>query len=143
MEKAKGNPETPWPAAGCKRDATWLGTVAERVNADPEMRIIGTGFDATVSFTFGAERHDLVIRSGKIVELRHGKKLDWRSDFGFRAPEPVWDRFFRMPPPPLYNSVFAMVMRVPEFHLEGDTLRLAQNARAVTRLLGVMQEAAA
>jgi hypothetical protein len=128
------------PAAG--RDARWMQEVARRVNDDPEMNLIGGRLDATISFTFGTDRHDLVLREGKVAELRQGKKIDWRSDFGFRAPDEVWDRFFASPPPPLYNSVFAMIMRVPQFQLEGDTLVLAQNARAVTRLLSVMQEAA-
>jgi hypothetical protein len=131
------------PGAGRTRDAQWLREVARRVNEDAEMGVIGGQFDATISFTFGAERHDLVVRSGKVADLRHGRKLDWRSDFGFRAPEAVWDRFFQSPPPPLYNNVFAMIMRVPDFQVEGDTLVLAQNARAFTRFMSVMQEAGA
>jgi hypothetical protein len=123
-----------------RRDAEWLQDVARRVNDDPEMAIIGGQFDATISFTFGSDKHDLVLRAGKVADMRHGKKLDWRSDFGFRAPDAVWDRFFQSPPPPLYNSVFAMIMRVPDFQVEGDTLVLAQNARAFTRLMNLMQE---
>jgi len=107
------------------------------------MGIIGAQFDATISFSFGSDKHDLVLRGGKIADVRHGKKLDWRSDFGFHAPDAVWDRFFQSPPPPLYNNIFAMIMRVPEFQLEGDTLVLAQNARALSRLMSLMQDTGA
>ena len=134
------NPRTGAPRA---RDTEWLQAVARHVNEDAEMALIGGQFDATISFTFGSDKHDLVVRGGKVADVRHGKKLDWRSDFGLRAPDEVWDRFFQSPPPPLYNSVFAMIMRVPDFQLEGDTLVLAQNARAFTRLMNLMQEAGA
>ena len=33
-----------------------------------------------------------------------------------------------------------MIMRVPEFVLEGDTLAAMQNARALHRLMSVMQQ---
>jgi len=121
------------------RDARWFEQVARKVNGDTEMGLVGRHLNATVSFTFGEQRHDLVLQQGKVVDVRHGRKLDWRADFGFRAPEEVWARFFARPAPPLYNSVFAMAMRVPDFQLEGDTMVLAQNARSMTRLLELMQ----
>ena len=121
------------------RNADWFRQVAQRINDDVEMGLVGRYLDATVSFTFGSQRHDLVMQQGRVVDVRHGKKIDWRADFGFRAPDEVWDRFFARPAPPLYNSVFAMTMRVPDFHLEGDTMVFAQNARSMTRLLDLMQ----
>jgi hypothetical protein len=121
------------------RDERWFEQLAQRVNADTEMALVGRHLDATVSFTFGSHRHDLVLERGKVAQVRHGKGLDRRVDFGFRAPEEVWAKFFARPAPPLYNSVFAMAMRVPDFHLEGDTLVWAQNARSLTRLLEIMQ----
>lgn len=121
------------------RDAAWFRQVAQRINDDPEMDLVGQHLNATVAFAFGAQRHHLVLQHGKVVDVRHGKKLDWRVDFGFRAPDAVWDKFFSRPAPPLYNSVFAMAMRVDEFEMEGDTLLFAQNARSMTRLLELMQ----
>jgi hypothetical protein len=43
-------------------------------------------------------------------------------------------------PPPLYHDFFAMLMRVPEFRLEGDSLVAMQNARALHRLMNIMRE---
>jgi hypothetical protein len=121
------------------RNAQWLEDVTRMINVDTELQIIGRHFTATVSFTFGSDRCDFVIEQGKVVGMRHGKKIDHRADFGFRASDETWDRFFQDPPPPLYNSVFAMLMRVDDFRLDGDGLVLAQNARALTRFLNIMQ----
>ena len=40
---------------------------------------------------------------------------------------------------PLYHDFFAMLMRVPGFVLEGDTLAAMQNARALHRAMNVMR----
>ena len=127
------------PKSARVRDAQWFEDVTRMINADVELRVIGRHFTSTVSFTFGNERCDFVIEQGKVVEIRRGKKIDHRADFGFRASDETWDRFFQDPPPPLYNSVFAMLMRVDDFRLDGDGLVLAQNARALTRFLNIMQ----
>jgi hypothetical protein len=44
-------------------------------------------------------------------------------------------------PPPLFGF-FAMLMRVPEFVLEGDGLVAMQNARALHRVMNIMRERA-
>ena len=66
-------------------------------------------------------------------------KLDAPCTFGFRASADVWRRFFSDPPEPLYHDVFAMLMRVPGFVLEGDTLVAMQHARALHRAMRVMR----
>lgn len=121
------------------RDRAWFEAVATRANDDAELKAVGRNFTATISFTIDEARHDLVVEEGRITTVRDLIKFDSRADFGFRAPSSVWDTFLQKTPPPLYNSVFAMIMRVPEFHVDGDTLVFAQNARATTRLLAIMQ----
>jgi hypothetical protein len=123
-------------------DEAWFQRLAQAVDSDIELNLIGRYFTATLSLTFGDKRHDLIFSQGKLAQVRHGKKIDWRADFGFRASEKTWNLFFADPPPPLYNSVFAMIMRVPDFHLEGDSLSLAQNVRAVTRFMEILQKEA-
>jgi hypothetical protein len=103
------------------------------------MEVVGRHFTTTFSCTFGEQRCDFLVERGKVIGLRRGEKIDHRVDFGFRASDTTWDLFFQAPPPPLYNSVFAMLMRIDDFHLDGDGLALAQNARAMTRLLNIMQ----
>jgi hypothetical protein len=66
-------------------------------------------------------------------------KLDAPCAFGFRATPEIWQKFFSDPPVPLYHDVFAMLMRVPGFVLEGDTLTAMQHARALQRAMTVMR----
>jgi hypothetical protein len=66
-----------------------------------------------------------------------------RALFGFRAPVEVWRKFLSADPPPLFHDFFAMLMRVPEFVLEGDGLVAMQNARALHRMMNVMRETGA
>lgn len=124
-------------------DTQWFEAIKVVLDADPEMAVVGRHFDAAIAFTFDDDRHDLVFHGGRIVEVRHAQRIDSRVDFGFRAPREVWRKFLQPYPPPLYHSVFALLMRVPEFHLDGDSLKFAQNARAVHRVLAVMQAAGA
>ena len=67
-------------------------------------------------------------------------RLDVRVPFGFRAPVEVWRKFLSPHPPPLFHDFFAMLMRVPEFVLEGDSLLAMQNARALHRIMNIMRE---
>ena len=61
--------------------------------------------------------------------------------FGFRAPAPIWERYLEADPPPLYHNIFAMLMRVPGFVLEGDTLVAMQHARALLRAMTLLRPA--
>ena len=79
------------------------------------------------------------MRKGSIESINKAPKFDVRTDFEMRAPMEVWDKFLSAEPPPLYHDIFAMIMRVPEFGLEGDTLVAMQNARALHRMMGLMQ----
>jgi hypothetical protein len=121
------------------RDRAWFEAVATRANDDAELKAVGRNFTATISFTIDETRHDLVVQEGRVTAVRDLIKIDSRADFGFRAPSSVWNTFLQKYPTPLYHSVFAMIMRLPEFHVDGDTLVFAQNARALTRLLAIMQ----
>jgi hypothetical protein len=43
----------------------------------------------------------------------------------------------------LFHDFFAMLMRVPEFVLEGDGFVAMQNARALHRMMNIMRETGA
>ena len=123
--------------------AAWLARYRERVNADPELRVIGDWFTTSFALTFGDARHALKVDKGRIVEMVAAPRLDVRTMFGFRAPVEVWRKFLHPDPPPLFHDFFAMLMRVPEFVLEGDALIAMQNARALHRMMNVMRETGA
>ncbi|HYM98764.1 MAG TPA: hypothetical protein VET25_03405 [Aestuariivirgaceae bacterium] len=111
------------------------------VNADPELTITGTWFNAAFSLAVGEVRYAMRVEKGRIVEIIPSPRFDVRCAFGFRAPPAVWDKFVSPNPPPLFHDFFAMLMRVPEFTLEGDGLIAMQNARALHRMMNLMREA--
>jgi hypothetical protein len=122
---------------------SWLSRYRERVNADQEMSVIGDWFTTTFALTFEDDRYALRIEKGKIADIINRPGLDVRILFGFRAPVAVWRKFLSTNPPPLFHDFFAMLMRVPEFTLEGDSLVAMQNARALHRTMNIMRETGA
>jgi len=123
--------------------SAWLARYRDRVNADPELNVIGEWLSTTLSLTFGERRYAIEIDRGKIVDIIDSPGLDVRTAFGFRAPVTVWLKFLSPDPPPLFHDLFAMLMRVPEFVLEGDSLIAMQNARALHRMMNIMRETGA
>jgi len=120
-------------------DLDWMKGFQERVNGDREMAVVGTWFDTSFALTFEDTRYVLRVEKGRIVDIVPTPGLDVRSAFGLRAPGKVWRKFLAREPEPLYHDFFAMLMRVPEFHLEGDTLVAMQNARALHRMMNIMR----
>lgn len=120
-------------------DKPWIERFRDRVNADPEMAVIGDWFSTSLSLTFGERRYVLRLERGRIADINAAPRIDSRSAFGFRAPMEVWRRFVSPEPPALYHDFFAMLMRVPEFVLEGDGLVAMQNARALQRMMNLMR----
>lgn len=120
-------------------DLTWLEAFRDRVNNDREMQVIGDWFTTAMSLSFGDTRYVLRIREGRIQEIVANPRFDTRASFGFRAPLGIWHKFLNATPPPLYHDFFAMLMRVPEFVIEGDSLTAMQNARALHRMMNLMR----
>ena len=119
---------------------SWLSKYRERVNRDAELNVIGEWFNTTFTLTFGDNRYALKIDKGKILDVIAAPRVDVRAGFGFAAPIEVWEKFLSPNPPPLFHDFFAMLMRVPEFRLEGDSLLAMQNARALHRMMNIMRE---
>lgn len=123
-------------------DQDWMAAFGRRVAEDRELAVIGGKFDVDMGITFGDLRYVLRIRRGRIEEILPEPRFDVRAQFEMRAPMELWERFLSETPPPLYHDIFAMIMRVPEFKLQGDTLVAMQNARALHRMMRVMREVA-
>ena len=120
-------------------EVSWMERYGERVNADPEMQVIGGWFSTSLALSFGERRYVVQIERGRIADINAAPRIDSRAVFGFRAPMEVWRKFVSREPPPLYHDFFAMLMRVPEFVLEGDSLVAMQNARALQRMMNLMR----
>jgi len=118
---------------------SWLEAFRDRVNADAEMKLIGQWFTTSIALSFGEVRYVLQINRGRVDDIVARPRIDTRAAFGFRAPIEVWRKFLSAKPPPLYHDFFAMLMRVPDFVIEGDSLIAMQNARALHRMMNLMR----
>jgi hypothetical protein len=119
--------------------ADWLGRFQSRLDGDPEMQVVGDHFTVSFSLTSGDERCIVRFERGRLVEWTRAPRIDVPSTFGFRASPEIWQKYLSASPEPLYHDVFAMLMRVPGFVLEGDTLVAMQHARALHRVMRVMR----
>ena len=117
----------------------WLLRFQERLNADPELHIIGNWLTTALSLTCGDRRCIVRFERGKVVEVLAAPRIDVRCAFGFRSSPEIWSKFLSRDPEPLFHDFFAMLMRVPGFVLEGDTLVAMQHARALHRAMNLMR----
>lgn len=120
-------------------DAGWMERYRERVNADPEMRVVGDWFSVDFKLSFEGNAWLLSVREGQIVDIVHNPRFDRPVRFTIAAPVRVWRKFIRPDPEPLYHDFFAMLMRVPEFEIDGDSLAAMQNARALHRMMNILK----
>ena len=118
----------------------WFKAYQARVNADRELAVIGHWFSTRFSITVGDVRRVITVEHGRITQINFAPRFDARPAFGFRAPMDTWAKFVSATPPPLHNDFFAMLMRVPEFVLEGDGLVAMQNGRALQRMMNLMRK---
>jgi hypothetical protein len=121
----------------------WLERFRDLLNADPEMHVVGDWFTLSMSLTSGEDRCTVIFDRGRLVRWVLSPRLDVPCAFGFRASRDIWQKYLSQAPEPLYHDVFAMLMRVPGFVLEGDTLTAMQNARALHRVMKVMRSVGA
>jgi hypothetical protein len=117
----------------------WLERFRDLLAADPEMQVVGDWFTLSMSLASGETRCVVSFERGRLVSWALAPRLDARCDFGFRATPDIWQKYLSRSPEPLYHDVFAMLMRVPGFVLEGDTLVAMQHARALHRVMKVMR----
>ena len=117
----------------------WMEKYRDAVNADPEMAVVGDWLTVDFKISFEGSDFLLSVRSGRIVDIVSNPRFDRPAAFTMRAPMSVWNKFVSPNPPPLYHDFFAMLMRVDEFELDGDTLAAMQNARALHRMMNILK----
>lgn len=117
----------------------WMERYRQRVNEDPEMAVIGDWFSLDFKLSFEGNAWLLSVRGGRIEDIVHRPRFDRPARFTISAPMRVWTKFVRPDPEPLYHDFFAMLMRVPDFGLDGDSLAAMQNARALHRMMNILK----
>lgn len=118
----------------------WMEKYRDTVNADPEMSVIGDWFTANFKISFEGAEFLISVREGKIADIEENPRFDRPAAFTLRAPMSVWNKFISPNPPPLYHDFFAMLMRVDDFVLDGNTLTTMQNARALHRMMNILKQ---
>ena len=118
----------------------WMETYRDTVNADPEMAVVGDWFSEDFKISFEGTDYLISVRGGKIVEIAENPRFDRPVAFTLRAPMTVWNKFINPDPPPLYHDFFAMLMRIDEFQLDGNSLATVQNARALHRMMNILKK---
>ncbi len=121
----------------------WLVRLQDLVNHDREMRAIGRWFTVAFSLACGDRRVVVRFDRGTMAGWVAQPRMDVPCAFGFRATPEIWRRYLAPEPEPIFHDVFAMMMRVPEFVLDGDTLVAMQHARALHRVMRLMHHVAA
>ena len=117
----------------------WMERYRERVNSDREMAVVGDWFSLDFKLSFEGDSWLLSVREGRIADIVHRPRFDRPARFTISAPLRVWRQFIRPDPEPLYHDFFAMLMRVPEFEIDGDSLAAMQNARALHRMMNILK----
>ena len=110
-------PSAPDWRAACRNDpvlAVWAGDWSARF-------AIESGEDI-FSFVFDAGR---VVAGGGVPA------------FTLAAPATVWAKFLEPVPPRHHQGIFAMMYRVPEFKIRGETLAFMQHAHLARRVLEI------
>jgi hypothetical protein len=102
------------------------------------MEVVGDWFSCQCVLTSGDDRCIVRFERGRLVQCSC-RRSPLPCAFGFRASPDIWRKYLSHPPEPLYHDVFAMLMRVPGFVLEGDSLVAMQHARALHRVMKVMR----
>ena len=117
----------------------WMEAYRDAVNADPEMAVVGDWFSEDFKISFEGADFLISVRDGRIVEIAENPRFDRPVAFTVRAPMSVWNKFINPDPPPLYHDFFAMLMRVDDFQLDGNSLATMQNARALHRMMNILK----
>jgi len=99
----------------------WLKRFKERLNADPEMQVIGVLVHDRV---LAGVRRQTVYRAFRAGPARRGHCFNatrCSMRLWFRASPEIWARFFQEDPNPSITT-FSHAVRVPGFVLRSDTL---------------------
>ena len=123
-----------------KPSISWMEKYQTAVNTDPEMGVIVDWFSTDFKISFEGIDFLVSVKKGKIETIEQNPRFDRPVAFTLRAPMSVWNKFISRNPPPLYHDFFAMLMRIDDFQLDGNTLVTMQNARALHRMMNILKE---
>ena len=107
--------------------APWRAACA----ADPTLAVWAGEWSACFSIASGDTAVSFDFVDGKV------QPGDGAPSFTLAAPATVWAEFLKPIPPRHHHGIFAMMYRVPEFRIEGETLSFMQHAHLARRVLDI------
>lgn len=116
----------------------FLAALQEAARADAELAAFAANADFSFCLVAGERVAGFRFSSGKPLEI---SPQAGEPACTLAAPVEVWRKFFSNPPPAPYHGIYAMKMRVPEFKVTGDEMKLAQHMHLVRRVLELGREA--
>lgn len=106
--------------------------------ADAELQAFAANADFRFQLVAGTRVAQFDFSQGSCSIAEAGTADEVRLE----APDEVWRKFFSAVPPAPYHAFYAMKMRVPEFKVAGDEIKLAQHAHLVRRVLEIGRQVA-
>ena len=116
----------------------FLADLQSAARTDPELQVFAANAEFRFQLVADARHAHFEFSKGSIQVAETGEP----DSVCLEAPIEAWQKFFSAVPPATYHNVYAMKMRVPEFKVSGDELRLAQHAHLVRRVLEIGREVA-
>jgi pimeloyl-ACP methyl ester carboxylesterase len=113
---------SPFPPA-----ASWRGACA----TDPVLAVWAGDWSVCFAIESGGDGVTFDFVDGKV---RPG---DAAPSFALAAPGAIWQKFLEPIPPRHHHGIFAMLYRVPEFQIKGDTVAFMQHAHLARRVLDI------
>jgi pimeloyl-ACP methyl ester carboxylesterase len=110
----------------------FLAALEKAARADRELKVFAANAEFVFEIVAGKDRAAFAFSRGSI---RISEKKN--ASVSLIAPRKVWTKFFSAVPPAPYHGIYAMKMRVPEFKVTGDEMKLAQHAHLVRRVLEI------
>lgn len=121
-------------------EARWFEALREAVADDAELSVTGRWCTLNVALVVGEETVLLLLREGKIAEVRPDPDIGASWSVTLRGSPEDWRAFLRPEPPPPYHDLLAMNTRVPSFSIEGDRKAFVRHLRVLRRVFDIAQE---
>src|SRR6188472_2493904 len=115
--------------------------IAELVNADTNLVRRGRFLSTTFLVQVGEQGYLVKIIEGRVVSVTPGPFVTPNYSFALRAPRDEWELFWKNPPAPGHNDIFALFKR-GKLTIEGDLHPFMANLLYIKDVLAAPRGAA-
>jgi pimeloyl-ACP methyl ester carboxylesterase len=124
-----------------KRILPMIERIPELVNADANLVRRGRFLSTTFMVGVGDQGYLVKIQEGRVASITPGPFLTPNYSFALRAPREEWEMFWRKPPPPGFNDIFALFKR-GKLTIEGDLHAFMANLLYIKDVLAAPRQEA-